>query len=55
MINKIIYLSQNVRYVAILRDGQLETKVKEGTIGASGLELSLSMAPISRAIFLASA
>jgi len=36
MINEIFALSSDVRYVAILRDGQLETKVKEGTAGASG-------------------
>ena len=38
MINEIFALSSAVRYVAILRDGQLETKVKEGTSGASGSE-----------------
>ncbi len=38
MINEIFALSSDVRYVAILRDGQLETKVKEGTLSASGSE-----------------
>ncbi len=38
MINEIFALSSAVRYVAILRDGQLETKVKEGTVSASGSE-----------------
>ncbi len=38
MINKILYLSQNVRYVAIYRDGNLETKSKEGTSDTSGSE-----------------
>jgi hypothetical protein len=31
MINKIFSLSQNVRYVAIYRDGKLETRSEEGT------------------------
>jgi len=38
MINKIFSLSQNVRYVAIYRDGKLETRSKEGTVDASGSE-----------------
>ena len=38
MINKIFSISQNVRYVAIYRDGKLEMKSKEGTVGASGTE-----------------
>ena len=38
MINKIFSLSQNVRYVAIYRDGKLEMKSKGGTAGASGSE-----------------
>jgi hypothetical protein len=38
MINEIFALSSDVRYAAILRDGQLETKIKEGTVGASGSE-----------------
>gem|GEM_PF-346983 len=38
MINKIFSLSQNVRYVAIYRDGKLETKSKEGSVDASGSE-----------------
>ena len=38
MINEIFALSSDVRYVAILRDGHLETKVKGGTTGASGSE-----------------
>jgi len=35
MINDIFSLSNDVRYVAIYRDGHLETKSKEGTIDAS--------------------
>ena len=35
MINDIFALSNDVRYVAIYRDGHLETKSKEDTIGAS--------------------
>ena len=35
MINDIFALSNDVRYVAIYREGHLETKSKEGTIGAS--------------------
>lgn len=35
MINDIFALSNDVRYVAIYRDGHLETKSKEGTIDAS--------------------
>ncbi len=35
MINEIFALSSDVRYVAIYRDGYLETKSKEGTIDAS--------------------
>jgi len=35
MINEIFALSSDVRYVAIYRDGHLETKSKEGTVGAS--------------------
>jgi len=35
MINDIFSLSNDVRYVAIYREGHLETKSKEGTIGAS--------------------
>ena len=38
MINKIFSLSQNVRYVAIYRDGKLETMSKEGITSASGSE-----------------
>ena len=38
MINKIFSISQNVRYVANYRDGKLEMKSKEGTVGASGSE-----------------
>ncbi len=37
-INKILSLSQNVRYVAIYRNGKLETRSKEGTVDASGSE-----------------
>ena len=35
MINDIFALSNDVRYVAIYREGHFETKSKEGTIGAS--------------------
>jgi len=38
MINKIFSLSQNIRYIAIYRNGKLETKFKEETIDASGSE-----------------
>ena len=38
MINAIFALSKDVRYVAIYRDGRLETQSKEDTIGASNLE-----------------
>jgi len=38
MINKIFSLSQNVRYVAIYRNGELETMSKEGITSASGSE-----------------
>ena len=38
MINKIFSLSLNIRYVAIYRDGKLETRSKEGTVDASGSE-----------------
>ena len=38
MINDIFALSNDVRYVAIYRDGHLETKSKEDTIGASSSE-----------------
>ncbi len=38
MINEIFKISENVRYVAIYRDGNLETKSKSGTQGASGSE-----------------
>ena len=38
MINKIFSLSQNVRYVAIYRDGKLETRSREGPVDASGSE-----------------
>ncbi len=38
MINKMFSLSENIRYVAIYRDGKLETKSKEGTMNASGSE-----------------
>ena len=38
MINKILSLSQNVRYVAIYRDDKLKTKSKEGSVDASGSE-----------------
>ena len=38
MINKIFSLSENVRYVAIYRDGELETISKEGITSASGSE-----------------
>ena len=35
MINDIFSLSNDVRYVAIYREGHLEIKSKEGTLGAS--------------------
>ena len=35
MINSIFAISSDVRYVAIYREGHLETKSKEGTLGAS--------------------
>jgi hypothetical protein len=35
MVNAIFALSKDVRYVAIYRDGHLETKSKEDTLGAS--------------------
>ena len=38
MIDEIFALSNDVRYVAVYRDGHLKTKSKEGTIGASSLE-----------------
>ena len=38
MIDAIFALSKDVRYVAIYRDGRLETQSKEDTIGASNLE-----------------
>ena len=38
MINKIFSLSENIRYVAIYRDGELETMSKEGITSASGSE-----------------
>ena len=38
MINEIFALSSDVRYVAILRDGHLETNEKEGSASASGSE-----------------
>jgi len=38
MINKIFSLSQDVRYVAIYRDGELETMSKEGITSASDSE-----------------
>ena len=38
MINKIFSISENIRYVAIYRDGKLEMKSKEGTVDASGSE-----------------
>ena len=36
MINDIFALSNDVRYVAIYRDGHLETKSKEDTIDYNG-------------------
>ena len=38
MINKIFYLSQNVLYVAIYRDGKIETKSKEVSADTSDSE-----------------
>jgi hypothetical protein len=38
MIDEIFAISDDVRYVAIYRDGILETKSKEGTQGASSSE-----------------
>ena len=38
MINEIFALSSDVRYVAIYRDGKLETRSKEGALDASGSE-----------------
>jgi hypothetical protein len=38
MINKIFSLSQNVRYVAVYRNGELETMSKESITSASGSE-----------------
>ena len=38
MIDEIFAVSDDVRYVAIYRDGQLETKSKGGTQGASSSE-----------------
>jgi len=38
MIEDIFAISDNVRYVAIYRDGKLETRSKGGTEGASSLE-----------------
>ena len=38
MIEKIFSLSDAVRYVAIYRDGQLESRSKSSTVGASSSE-----------------
>ena len=38
MIQSIFELSDSVRYVAVYRDGQLETESKSNTVGASGAE-----------------
>ena len=38
MINDIFAISDDIRYVAIYRDGQLETKSKDDTQGASSSE-----------------
>ena len=38
MIDEIFSLSEDVRYVAIYRDGKLESKSKQKTIGASSSE-----------------
>jgi len=38
VIDEIFAISHDVRYVAIYRDGKLETKSKEGTQGASSSE-----------------
>jgi hypothetical protein len=38
MINKILSISDDVRYAAIYRDSKLELKSKEGTVGASSFE-----------------
>ncbi len=38
MIEDIFAISDNVRYVAIYRDGKLETRSKIGTEGASSSE-----------------
>jgi len=38
MIEKIFKLSQSIRYVAIYRDGQLESKAKSNTADASSSE-----------------
>ena len=38
MIENIFAISKNVRYVAIYRDGKLETRSKSGTEGASNSE-----------------
>ncbi|MEM9383428.1 MAG: hypothetical protein AAGA68_00075 [Pseudomonadota bacterium] len=36
MIESIFKLSDSIRYVAVYRDGQLETEAKSDTLGASG-------------------
>jgi len=38
MIDDIIALSSNVRYVAIYKDGQLESRARADTVGASAAE-----------------
>ena len=38
MISKIFRISESVRYVAIYRDGQLESQAKDNTAGASSSE-----------------
>ncbi|WP_415878222.1 hypothetical protein [Methylomonas sp. TEB] len=38
MIEKIFKLSESIRYVAIYRDGQLESKAKSNMLGASSSE-----------------
>jgi len=38
MIESIIKLSDSIRYVAIYKNGQLESKSKSNTVGASGSE-----------------
>lgn len=38
MIEDIFALSDEIRYVAVYRDDKLESRSREGTIGASGIE-----------------